>query len=173
METKKSFSNIALMFSVLYAIIGIIFMIIKPVTADPKDPTIMALGFLSLFIFIGIPIYAVKYYREQGYPVSIGSSIKLGVVIGLIGGLLLGIYSYIYFAYINPGAVDQVLEISRKMMEENNMFDEQMIEQQMETTKKMFLPMQIIAQVFAGLLYGVIGGLLGGLFFKTPVEDEY
>ena len=173
METKKSFSNIVWTFGILYAIVGILFMVIKPVTADPKETSTMMLSFLALFVFIGIPIYAIKYYREQGFNITIGSSIKLGVLIGILGGLLLGIYSYIYFAYINPDAVDQVIEISKKMLEENDMFDADMVEQQMETTKKMFLPMQIVGQIFSGLLYGIIGGLLGGLFFKTPQEDEY
>ena len=105
MDTKKSFSNVVLTFGILFAIIGIIFTVIKPVTADPKETSTMLLSFLALFIFIGIPILAVKYYRDQGYPVSIGSAIKLGVLVGLLGGLILGVYSYIYFSYINPDAV--------------------------------------------------------------------
>ncbi len=171
MENQKSFNSIVWMFAGLYAILGILFMFIKPPTADPKDPSMAILGFVALFLFIGIPILAVWYYRNQGYPVSLGKAVKLGVLIGLLGGLIVGIYAYIYFAYINPGAVDQVLEISKNMLKENDMFNEDMIEKQMAMTKKFFVPMQFVSQVFGGLLYGVIGGLLGGLFFKTPSED--
>ncbi len=172
METKKTFSNIVVMFAALYAILGILFMLIKSPTADPKDPSMMVLGFVSLFLFIGIPVLAAWYYRQQGYDVTIGKSVKLGVLVGLLGGLIVGIYAYVYFAYINPAAVDQVIELSRSMLEENDMFDEEMLEKQMEMTRKFFVPMQLIGQLFSGLLYGVIGGLLGGLFFKTP-KDEY
>jgi len=171
MEQKKSFNNIVVMFAALYAILGILFMFLKPPTADPKDPSVAILGFVSLFMFIGLPILAVWYYKKQGHTVSLGKAVKLGVLVGLLGGLILGIYSYIYFAYINPGAVEQTLEISRKVLEESNLLKPEMIEQQMEMTRKMFLPGQIGGQIFAGLLYGVIGGLLGGLFFKTPTED--
>ncbi len=171
METKKTFSNVVYMFAALYAILGILFMLIKSPTADPKDPAMVVLGFVNLFLFIGLPVLAVWYYKKQGYPVTLGKSLKLGVLVGLLGGLLVGIYAYIYFAYINPAAIDQVLELSKQILEENDMFDDTMIDQQMEITRKMFLPMQFIGQIFSGLLYGVIGGLLGGLFFKTPTED--
>ena len=53
------------------------------------------------------------------------------------------------------------------------MFDAEALDQQMEMTKKMFVPMQFAGNLFSGLIYGIIGGLLGGLFFKTPQEDEY
>jgi len=171
METKKSFSNIVVMFAGLYAILGILFMLIKSPTANPKDPSIMILGFVSLFLFIGIPALAVWYYKNQGYNVTIGTGVKLGVLVGLLGGLIVGIYAYIYFAYLNPEAIDQVLELSRTILEENDMFDEEMIEKQMEMSKNFFVPMQLIGQIFSGLLYGVIGGLLGGIFYKTPQQD--
>ncbi len=171
MEQQKSFKNIMSMFAALYAILGIIFMLIKSPTANPKDTSVMILGFVALFMFIGIPILAVWYYRNQGYPVTLGKAVKLGVLVGLLGGLFVGIYTYIYFAYINPGAVDEVLEMSKKMLEENDMFTEDMLEKQMAMTKKFFVPMQLIGQIFTGLIYGLIGGLLGGLFFKTPNED--
>ena len=171
MENQKSFNSIVWMFAGLYAILGILFMYIKPPTANPKDPSMAILGFVALFLFIGIPVLAVWYYRNQGYTVSLGKAVKLGVLLGLLGGLIVGVYAYIYFAYINPDAVDQVLEMSKNILKENDMFNEDMIEKQMAMTKKFFVPMQFISQVFGGLLYGVIGGLLGGLFFKTPVDD--
>jgi uncharacterized membrane protein (DUF485 family) len=159
------------MFAGLYAILGIIFMLVKSPTADPKDTSMVILGFVSLFLFIGLPVLAVWYYKNQGYPVTLGKSIKLGVLVGLLGGLLVAIYAYIYFAYINPAAVDHVLEMSRKILEENGNFSSEMVENQMEITKKFFVPMQFLGQIFTGLLYGLIGGLIGGLFFKTPTED--
>ncbi len=171
MENQKSFNNTVWMYAALYAILGILLMFIKSPTANPKDPSMVILGFVSLFLFIGIPILAVWYYRNQGYTVSLGKAVKLGVLIGLLGGLIVGIYTYIYFAYINPDAVDQVLEMSKNMLKENDMFTEETLEKQMQITKKFFIPGQFIGQMFSGLLYGVIGGLLGGLFFKTPVEE--
>ena len=171
MKEKKSFSNIVITFAILYGILAILLSLIKTPTTDPKDTIAVILGFVGLFVFIGIFVLAVKYYKDQGYKVFIGTGIKLGVLAGLLGGLIAGIYSYIYFAYLHPEMIDQVLEMSRKILEENDMFDQEMLEQQMETSRKIFLPMQIGGQIFSGLIYGLIGGLLGGVFYKTARED--
>ncbi len=170
MENQKSFKNIVYMFSALYAIVGILFMLIKPPTANPKDTGMMILGFIGLFIFIGIPVLAVWYYKKEGYPISLGKAIKLGVFIGLLGGLIVGVYAYIYYSLVNPEAIDQLLEMSKQILEDKNM-NEDLIEKQIDITRKLFVPMQLVGQIFAGLLYGLIGGVLGGLFFKSPTQD--
>ena len=171
MENQNSFKNTVWTFGALYAILGILFMLINPPASDPKSTSTVILGFVALFLFIGLPVVAVWYYRNQGNAVSIGKAVKLGVFIGLLGGFIVGIYAYIYFAYINPEAVDKVLEVTRKILEEKGTFSEEMLDTQMEMTKKFYVPMQLVGNIFSGLLYGVIGGLLGGLFFKTPKED--
>ncbi len=171
METKKSFNNIVLIFATLYAILGILSMLITPQTTNPKDPVMTAISFIFLFLFIGLTVLAVWYYKKQGFPVTLGKAVKLGVLVGLLGGLLVGLYAVIYFVYINPDAIEQVLALSRQVLEDNDMFDADMIDKQMEITRKFFILGQFAGQIFSGLLYGVIGGLLGGLFFKTPSED--
>jgi len=171
MEAKKIMNSTILTFGVMFGMVIILFNFINPPTADPESSSKTMFGFLSLAILISIPIFAIRYYKEKGFDVTLGKGVKIGVLLGLLGGLIGGIYGYIYFAYINPDAVDQVIEMSNKVLAKSNMFDEEMLAKQAETTKAMFLPMQIIANLFAGLLYGVIGGLLGGLFFKSPNED--
>ncbi len=171
MDAKKVMNNTILMFGLLFGMVIILFNFINPPTSDPETTNKGVLGMISLVLLITIPILAVKYYKDKDLEVTLGKAVKIGVLVGLLGGFIGGIYGYIYFAYINPDAVDQVIEMSNKMLAQNDMFSEEMLEKQAETTKSMFLPMQIFANAFAGLLYGVIGGLLGGLFFKTPNED--
>jgi len=171
MEAKKAMNSTILMFGLLFGMIIILFNFINPPTSDPETTNKGLLGIISLVLLISTPILAIKYYKDKGFDVTLGQAVKIGVLAGLLGGLIGGIYGYIYYAYINPDAVDQVIEMSNKVLAKNDMFSEEMLEKQAETTKSMFLPMQIIANLIAGLLYGVIGGLLGGLFFKTPSED--
>ncbi len=170
MKNKKSFANIVYMFAALYAILGILFMLIKPSTANPKDTSMIILGFIGLFVFIGLPVLAVWYYNKEGYQVSLGKAIKLGVLIGLLGGFIIGIYAYVYYSFINPDAVEQTLEISKQVLEDQNM-SEDLIENQMEIARKLFIPMHFFGQIFTGILYGIIGGVLGGLFFKTSSQN--
>jgi len=171
MEAKKIFNNTVLTFGAMYGILAILFTFVNSPTDDPKTTSKMIIGIVSLIIFISISIFAVRYYKNQGFDVTLGKSIKLGVLLGLFGGLIVGVYSYFYFAYVNPEAIDQVIEMSKKIIEDNDKFTPEMVEKQQEITRKMFLPMQLVGNIFGGLIYGLIGGLLGGLFYKTPTQD--
>ncbi len=171
METNKKILPIALNFAVIYAIISILFMIFQPKNMEQSSTTTV-LGFISLILFISIPIVAIRTYKNQGGQITLGKAIKIGVLIGLIGGLLTGVYSIIYYHYINPAAIDETLEMSREVLEKSGKYTEEMIEKQMEITRQYFLPFLFIGQIFSGILYGLIGGLIGGLFFK-PKQTEF
>jgi membrane protease YdiL (CAAX protease family) len=173
MDAKKIMNSTVLTFGALFAIITILYNIINyinPPTADPETSSKGLLDMIALAIFITIPILAIKYYTGKGIDVTLGKSVKIGVLVGLLGGFIAGIYGLIYYGY-NPDAVDRVIEISKERMAQIDMFDADELEAQAETTKRMFLPMQVVGGASVGSLYGVIGGLLGGLFFKTPNED--
>ena len=175
MEKNKSFNNTVWMFGALYAVLSILYMLINPVNFNTSKETSVGMGGLVLFVFIGIFILAVWYYRNQDNDVTLGKAVKLSVLIGLLGGVLVSIYTYVYFVYINPDLAEQtlekVMEISRKTLEESGNYTKEEIAKQIEISKSLFRPIMVIAPIFGGLLYGVIGGLLGGLFFKTPNED--
>jgi hypothetical protein len=168
---KKTFFNIVLTFAIIYAILGILIFLFTSPDSNPKDAKKIIVGFITLFLYIGIFVMAVKYYKTQGYEVSIGSGIKLGMLSGLIGGLIIAVYSYIYITYLHPEFVDQSLEMTRKILEENDQFNQEMIEEQMKISQKIFFPALMFGQIITGWLYGLIGGLLGGIFYKTPSED--
>ncbi len=171
MENKKQLNSIILNFSALYAIVAILFFAFTPKTAEPNTTTSI-LSFLGLMLFISIPIVAVRTYVKQGGEISLGKSIKIGLLIGLLGGIVTAIYSALYYAYINPQAIDQALEISRSILEKQGSYNEEMIEKQMEITRKFFIPFSLFGQIFVGLLYGLIGGLIAGFFFK-PKNQMY
>ncbi len=171
METKKLYKQIIFYFSIIYAVLAIIFMLFQPQNLKPNTTTSI-MGFVSLILFISIPIVAIKMFKQQGGEITLGKAIKLGVLIGLLGGLIVGIYAAIYFTYIKPEAVDQTMELSRQILEDSGKLNSDMIEKQMEITRKFFVPLQIVGQIFTGVLYGLIGGLIGGLFYK-PKNTDY
>ncbi len=171
METNKKLLLIALNFAIIYAIISILFMIFQPKNMEPTTTT-SVLGFISLILFISIPIVAIKTYLGQGGEISFGKAIKIGILIGLFGGFLTGVYSVIYYHYINPSAIDETLELSRQVLEKSGEYNEEKIEKQMQITRDYFIPFLFIGQVFSGMLYGLIGGVIGGLFYK-PKKSEF
>ncbi len=172
-ENNNIFWNVAFSFGILYAILGMVFMLINDPMAGKDNITNQIIGFIALFVFIFITTAAVWYYRGKGQTITLGTAIKLGLAIGLIGGSLLAVYTYFYFKYINPEAIDFIMEKARETLENNEQLTEEMVEKQMEMVQKITFPSQIIAQIFVGVFYGLIGGVLGGLVFKTKVEDYY
>jgi hypothetical protein len=171
MESNKKTLPVILNFSALYAIISILFLIFQPKTMEPSS-TSSILGFVSLILFISIPIVAIMTYKKQGGEISLGTAIKIGLLIGLIGGFVTGVYAVIYYQIINPVAIDETLELSREVLEKSGKFTEEQIEKQLELTRDYFIPFLFIGQVFTGLLYGLIGGVLGGLFYR-PKNKEF
>ncbi len=171
MENKPNTKQLIFYFAIIYAVIAIIFMMFQPENLKENSISVI-LGLLSLAIFISIPIVALNMLKKQGWGVTMGGSIKIGVLIGLLGGILTAIYTVIYFKYINPDATEKALQLSREILENNDSFDDELIEKQMEMTRKFFSVFQFIGQIFTGLLYGLIGGIIGGLFYK-PKNTEF
>lgn len=171
MNKKNIYQNTILSFGFLYAVLGILFMLIHNPMDTEKTTGNIILGFIGFFIFIGIFVISVWYYKSQGEKVSLGKAVKIGVLSGLVGGIILSVYSYFYFTSLHPEALEMALEMAREKLSENDDFTPEMIEKQMQSMKSMMLPIQLISQVFGGMFYGLIGGLLGGFFYKERTED--
>ncbi len=170
MENKKSIFPVVLNFGVLYAILSILFLIFQPKNIDATSTNTL-LGFVSLILFISIPVVAIRTYKNQGGEISLGKAIKIGVLIGLIGGFITAVYAVIYYQFINAAAMEETLEMSRKMLEKSGKYSPEKIEKQMEITREYFFPFLFIGQVFTGMLYGLIGGVIGGLFYKPKTSQ--
>ena len=171
METNKKYKQILFNFSIIYAVIAIIFMLFQPQNMKPNTTTSI-MGFVSLILLISIPIVAIKMFKQQGGEITFGKAIKLGIIIGLFGGLIVGIYSFIYFTYIKPEDIEKNIEMSRQILEKSGKFNSDMIEKQLEITRQYFVPFQLVGRIFSGFLYGLIGGIIGGLFYK-PKDINY
>ncbi len=171
MNEKKIFNNTVLSFGILYAIVTIAFIILhNPLDTEPNTKNAF-ISFLGFFIFIGISVLAVWYYKKQGGTISLGKAVKIGVLLGLMGGSIAAVYTYYYFTSINPEAADIALNIARQEIEKKAELTPEMIDKQMELVKKMMLPMQVGSQIFVGMFYGLIGGILGVFFFINPTEE--
>lgn len=84
----------------------------------------------------------------------------------VIGGAIAALSNYIFMTYIEPGTVEEMIELGRRQMEEsgNNLSDEQ-IEMSLEMSRKFMHPgimaaMGIISSVFMGVIYSLVSGLI-------------
>ena len=129
---------------------------------------------LGWIVFIGVIFMAIKKFREANNGnLKIGQAIKTGLGVALIGGIITGIYVFIFFNYIEPGALDTIMEMTQeKMLEQNpDMSDEQM-EMALKMTKVFMSPTSMIFMTIIGnLIMGLVVSLISGLILKK--EEQY
>ena len=93
-----------------------------------------------------------------------GEAIKVGLAISLIAGILGVVYNYIFMNFIEPDTINQMLEMTREqMLEQNPDMPEEQMEMAMGITEKMMSPvimaaMGIIFSLFLGFIISLITG---------------
>ncbi|HFS67772.1 MAG TPA: DUF4199 domain-containing protein [Flavobacteriia bacterium] len=129
---------------------------------------------LGWIVFIGVIFMAIKKFRENNNGnLKLGQAIKTGIGVALIGGLITGIYVFIFFNFIEPTALDTILEMTQeKVLEQNpDMSDDQM-EMTLKMTKLFMSPTALIFMTIIGnLIMGLIVSLISGLILKR--EEQY
>ena len=153
--------NYALIISVVMIIIGLIFYLAGHPTANSKV-------YLEYAIIIAGLSYAAIVFRNEysGGFITYGQSLGFIVVTGLITGVILGIWTYIYLGILAP----EVMEIIREETIENayaaayrfnpNISDAEidaMIDIQLRLQRPGFLAfMNLIGYTFQALIFGLI-----------------
>ncbi|HET8886260.1 MAG TPA: DUF4199 domain-containing protein [Salinimicrobium sp.] len=122
--------------------------------------------YLYYLIFLGFIFYAVSQFKKQnnGF-LSIGESIKVGVVVAVISALVFGVYNIIFNYVIDPEFTSQVMDVTREKMLENPNMTEEIVDQSMEWVEMFSSPWIMTAywlalSAFFGLLYSLIAGAI-------------
>jgi len=120
------------------------------------------LGYVSwLFIIAGI-VWGIKSFRDQneGF-ISYGSALGVGMLTIVFASVIMALFNYILFSFIDPGLVEKGIEIARsQMVAKNNLTDDQ-IETAINISKKFMTPgfmaiMTIVSYAFFGLILSLI-----------------
>jgi len=132
------------------------------------------LGYISFLILIAGMAYGTVQFRNKdmnGF-ISYGKAYSSGFMIALFAGILGAIYSFIFYKFIAPDVVREILDMARQniMAKSPEMTDEQ-IEQAMNITAKFMTPplMSIFYLIYC-LIVAAIGGLITSVFIKK--EDK-
>ncbi len=129
---------------------------------------------LGWIVFIGVLFIAIKKFREANNGnLKVGQAIKTGIGVALIGAVITAVYVFIFFNFIEPTALDTMLEMAQeKMLEQNPDMTEEQMEIAVKWTKMFMSPTAMIFFTILGnLLFGLIVSLISGLILKH--EEEY
>ncbi len=164
MEDKVTVSQIGLRYGIIIGLVFIVYgMIIQFLNLDMQ--VMQTLGYVNYAFLVVAIVLAHKAFKEggDGY-LTIGQGLGIGTLISLIGGVISGIFSYIYIKFIDDSMLTKLTDFQIEKLEEQGLDDAQ-IEQAMKITSKMMsaelIPVwTVVGMVFFGFILSLIVSLV-------------
>ncbi|WP_027124786.1 DUF4199 domain-containing protein [Gelidibacter mesophilus] len=159
-------------FSINYGVIlGLVMVVISVLTyvtglalKGAQWPTAIYYLIFPIVIF-----YAVSQYKKKnGNLLSLSEALKVGVLIAIISAIVFVIYSLIFNYIIDPDFMNQMMDVARdNMLEQNPDMTQEMVDQGMKFVEMLTNP-AISSALWLALsgLFGLIYGLIAGLIMK-------
>ncbi len=134
-----------------------------------------AVGLLWYGIVIALLIFGIKHYKEKengGY-LKYGQGLGLGSLIGLAGGVVYGLFMYVFYAIIDPSVHEQLIALSQEKALEMGA-TEASLEQAEGIMGVMLSPgMMSVSAVFSCVLWAFIFALIIAAILKKDPEPEF
>lgn len=132
---------------------------------------------LPLLIFLAAIIWAcINFAAQKNHDVTFGNIFGHGFKTSVVVACITIIFTLLSIYLIFPETKDLALDEARKQMEAKGNLSQDVIDQSLEFTKKMFVPFAIIGVIFVFLLGGAIASLIGAAIPKknpqTPFENQ-
>ena len=127
-------------------------------TISSTVPLLLSISFINYGIY--------EFRKDNNGLISLSQSLKVGVGIALISGIIGTFYAIILTEILDPKFMEKTFEIAKqKMLEDNQELSLENANQAIEMSKKFAtLPIRIagglIGSIFMGFLISLIGGLI-------------
>jgi len=121
-----------------------------------------------LLIVTGIIIGILNFKKNRNGNISYGQSLGTGVLIGLFASILVSVYTFIFYKFIDPGMIEVLLrKAEEQMLEKNPTLTDDQIELAMSYTRKFMTPIWMsISSIFGLTFISFIASLLISIFTK-------
>lgn len=166
MEEKVSVWKASLTNGVILGLIGIVYTLVVyffDLTLNKVQ------GYVFLVILLVALYFLIKSYRDNYLhgQMTYGQAVGAGMVIFLYYSIITAIFTYILFAFIDPGLIDKQIAYAEEIMQKRGLPQEAM-DAAMKIQQKMIKP-GIIApmSLLSNMLYGLIMSLIIGIFVKN------
>ncbi|TYB77432.1 DUF4199 domain-containing protein [Bizionia gelidisalsuginis] len=161
---QQSFKSIAYTYGVYYALLGIA-MIVSLYIMETDSNIILTI--VNVLGTVGIIAYSViAYKKENGNAITLSQSMKAGLATAAIGGLLIALFTYIHYSFINPEFITTIREnaledIYKSGTEMTADAEEQALSLMNIFTSPGFIStISLIGSIFFGLVVSLITGLI-------------
>ncbi|MCX6255488.1 MAG: DUF4199 domain-containing protein [Bacteroidia bacterium] len=133
-------------------------------------------GYVFMLIQVALLFYLLKSYRDNFLhgQITYGQSVGAGVIINLYYAVIMAIFSYILYAYIDPGLVAKQLALAEEAMVKRGT-PQEAIDAGMAFTAKIMKPgIMAISSIFFTMIWGTILSLIVSIFIRkegNPLID--
>jgi hypothetical protein len=137
------------------------------------DSKLTYLSYLILAFGLFWAIFSYRNKQEGGF-ITYGEVFKYGFFVGLVISIIVGIYTFIYVKYINPGIIDDIMvKAEEDMLTRNpNMSDEQ-IEKGLSYVEMFTSPViMAVFGFFGNLVASTVISLIIAIFAKRKKKEE-
>jgi hypothetical protein len=169
MENKPSTAIVTLGYGVIIALAIIVFSLILFLLGLDQGS---GLEYLSYLLLLGGLFLAQTNFRNkyQGGYIEYGKAFTIGLLTSIFLSLIMGIYTFIFFKYIDPGAMEEAMTIAEQKLMDKGMSDME-IEQGMAIARKFQgVGMYTFVAIFGNIFFGAILSLITAIFVKK--EDS-
>lgn len=170
-KVKAPFWKLALMYG---AILGFVSVFISLIFYFIGMTTVSWTGWVTLVVSIVLLVYLMIQYRNVhlgGYA-SFGQIFLMVLVsAGIIATIITAVYTYLLYAVIDPGLIDQARIVAEERIMSNSRIPESMYDDLIERIEKNTTASYMIkAALIAGPIINAIIGLIVAAFLKKE-ED--
>ncbi len=140
--------------------------------------------YASILILLIMSIVAVTNWRDKHNDgnLSYSQGLGTGTLVALYSGILASIYTFIFLKFIDPGMVQEIVDMAeQKMYEQNPNLTSEQAEIALSWTRKMTSPgamsvMGLIGNVFWGFILSLIYSIFlkkeAPVRFDEPASEE-
>jgi hypothetical protein len=125
MESSPDYKKQALLYGLIFGIFNALLLYFN--YKFQLEDTLL-LSFLSLTVAILIVFFPIHQYKlDNSNFLKLSEALKIGLIIGLIGGLIYAAYTYFHYTQLETDFVSKILEENNKAIEseKTNMTQEQ------------------------------------------------
>lgn len=168
-----------LTYGVVMALCGAILGMIMFVFGFHSDPGKMqhtrwistVIGIVIAVVCMWLAVREKRSLTPPDLPWGYGSAMGAALMTGIIGAVLIAVFNYVYFAYINPHIRDVIMQMQLDQMTARGLSADQM-DQYQNIAKKWLTP---VALTISGLISTLIGytiiSLIMAIFMKNRAES--
>lgn len=136
-----------------------------------KSQSWVGIGIFVVGIIVCTLIYRQSLGEKDEFPYS--KALGLGVATAFFASLILAVFTFVLYKYIDPDLISETLETAREKAFASGA-NEDMIEKQIEMQSKFLTPaVMSVSSIFGNVITGLVIALITSAFLKKKTADGF